>query len=75
MARKYQNLRQFLAQPGQTVAALQREFNTKRRAAGKPQVGTANFYAWCNGSMFPTKEWDIETLSELTGIAKNKLFV
>ena len=74
MARKYQNLNDFLSQPGQTVVALMRQFNQKRREAGKPQVGIANFYGWCNGTVRPTKEWDLETLSELTGIDKKKLF-
>lgn len=74
MARKYQNLKGYLEQPGQTVVALQRLFNEKRRESGRPQVAAATFYGWCRGDMLPTKEWDIETLSELTGIAKNKLF-
>ena len=74
MTRKYQNLSAFLAQPGQTVVALQRQFNEKRRAANKPHVAASTFYGWCRGDMSPTKEWDIDTLSELTGIAKSKLF-
>ena len=75
MARKYQNLKEYLAQPGQTVVALQRLFNGMRREAGKPSVAASTFYGWCRGDMLPTKEWDVNALSELTGIAKNKLFV
>lgn len=74
MARKYHNLKEFLNKPGQTVADLQRQFNLRRRAAKKPNVAAATFYGWCRGDMFPTKEWDLNALSEITGIAKNKLF-
>ncbi|MBO4689396.1 MAG: hypothetical protein J5621_00830 [Paludibacteraceae bacterium] len=68
-------MKEYLAQPGQTVVALQRQFNTLRLNAGKPRVGAATFYGWCRGDYVPTKDWDMSALSELTGIAKNKLFV
>lgn len=74
MERKYQNLKQFLVQPGQTVAGLMRQFNGLRVEAKKCRVAMSTFYGWCRGDAVPTKEWDIQALSQLTGIDQDKLF-
>jgi len=74
MTPEYQNLADFLQQPGQTVADLQRKFNQKRVEAGMKHVSSLTFYQWCRGDYHPTKDWDIRTLSELTGIAPEKLY-
>ena len=74
MAKKNQNLADYLNQPGQTVAALMREFNKERVRNARARVSACTFYSWCRGDSIPTKHWDMMTLSNLTGIPSNKLF-
>ena len=74
MARKYQNLNEFLTQPGQTVVGLMRQFNCLRVNEGKTRVSASTFYGWCRGDAVPTKQWDMKALEQITGIPQNKLF-
>ena len=74
MTSEYQNLKEFLAQPGQTVMGLMRDFNALRLKAGKPRVSVATIYNWSRGDTVPTKQWDMWALSEITGIPQSKLF-
>ena len=74
MARKYQNLKDYLSQPGQTVVGLMRQFNAMRIKENKPRVSVATMYNWSRGDTIPTKDWDIKALSAITGIPEKKLF-
>lgn len=74
MTSEYQNLRDYLSQPGQTVVGLMRKFNNERIREQRTRVAASTFYSWCRGDSQPTKYWDMSTLSRLTGIAKEKLF-
>ena len=74
MTPEYQNLKQYLEQPGQTVMDLMRKFNKKRMDEGRPCVSNLTFYSWCRGDAHPTKDWDKNALAELTGLTAEQLY-